>query len=61
MTNNMLYGVFFDVRNIAYVCASDSAEELRNASAYIVCSNEKEAREKAEHLNLNRQRKMAIA
>ena len=53
------YGVFFDIRNYAYVCSAPDKEDLDGA--YRILENETEAKRLANVLNKKRMAEAAMA
>ena len=56
---NEYYGVFFDIRNFAYVCPAPTEEDLNGA--YLVTRDKLTAQKTALDLNTRRRNKLAIA
>ncbi len=59
MKKNVVYGVFFDIRNFAYVCPAPAKEDL--TGAYLITGDERKARETAWSLNAARHAKAVVA
>ena len=59
MKKNRVYAVYFDIRNFAYVCPADHADEL--PGAYMITSDQSEAQSIANSLNANRGRRVVCA